>query len=364
MKKSFYLLAAAAAFAACSENKGYVVTGTVEGAADGDTVYLAAVEGRQLVNVDSTTIQNGTFTFKGVQDTAVARYITYKAEGKEGLNINFFLENGKINVNVSEGANDSATGTLNNDAYQEIRVQLNEINGKMREIYESMSDTTLTDEQREAKGEEMNELQEKQMAAVKNGIAKNITNLAGITLLKQNYYYLSVEELDPLMPQIPAAFDNDERIIRIKENVEKMKATAAGQKFTDFEMQTPEGETVKLSDYVGKGKVVLVDFWASWCGPCRRETAVIKDLLKEYGPKGLDVVGVAVWDEPDNTRKAIEELALPWPQILNAQSVPTELYGIAGIPTIIIIDPDGKIVSRDKQDEELRADVAACFPAE
>ena len=111
-------------------------------------------------------------------------------------------------------------------------------------------------------------------------------------------------------------------------------------------------------------KPVLLDFWASWCGPCRRETAVIKDLLKEYGPKGLDVVGVAVWDEPDNTRKAIEELALPWPQILNAQSVPTELYGIAGIPTIIIIDPDGKIVSRDKQDEELRADVAACFPAE
>ena len=69
------------------------------------------------------------------------------------------------------------------------------------------------------------------------------------------------------MPQIPAAYDNDEAIVKIKNNVEKMKATAVGQKFTDFEMQTPEGKTVKLSDYVGKGKVVLVDFWQAGAAP-------------------------------------------------------------------------------------------------
>ena len=127
MKKFIYLLAVAAIVAACSGNKGYVVTGTVEGAADGDTVYLETVEGRQFVKLDSAVIKDGTFTFKGTQDTAVNRYISYKAEGKDGAAIDFFLENGKIKINLSQ-ENNSATGTANNDAYQEIRAQINGLN--------------------------------------------------------------------------------------------------------------------------------------------------------------------------------------------------------------------------------------------
>lgn len=119
MKKFTYLLAVAAVFTACnSGNNGYTVTGTVEGAADGDTVYLETVEGRQFVKLDSAVIKDGTFTFKGTQDTAVNRYISYKAEGKDGAAIDFFLENGKIKINLSQ-ENNSATGTANNDAYQE-----------------------------------------------------------------------------------------------------------------------------------------------------------------------------------------------------------------------------------------------------
>ena len=213
MKKFTYLLAVAAVFTACnSGNKGYTVTGTVEGAADGDTVYLETVEGRQFVKLDSAVIKDGTFTFKGTQDTAVNRYISYKAEGKDGAAIDFFLENGKIKINLSQ-ENNSATGTANNDAYQEIRAQINGLNKQMMSIYESMSDTTLTDEQREAKGKEMENLENSMISAIKAGINKNITNPVGVLLLKQNYYYMDVADLDPLMPQIPAAYDNDEAIV-------------------------------------------------------------------------------------------------------------------------------------------------------
>lgn len=118
MKKFTYLLAVAAVFTACnSGNNGYTVTGTVEGAADGDTVYLETVEGRQFVKLDSAVIKDGTFTFKGTQDTAVNRYISYKAEGKDGAAIDFFLENGKIKINLSQ-ENNSATGTANNEGNQ------------------------------------------------------------------------------------------------------------------------------------------------------------------------------------------------------------------------------------------------------
>ena len=361
MKKFTYLLAVAAVFTACnSGNNGYTVTGTVEGAADGDTVYLETVEGRQFVKLDSAVIKDGTFTFKGTQDTAVNRYISYKAEGKDGAAIDFFLENGKIKINLSQ-ENNSATGTANNDAYQEIRAQINGLNKQMMTIYESMSDTTLTDEQREAKMKEMNDLQEKSMEITKAGIAKNITNLVGVHLLKNNYYYLEVDELDPLVPQIPAEFANDEVIIKIKENVEKMKATAVGQKFTDFEMETPDGKPVKLSDYVGKGKVVLIDFWASWCGPCRREMPNLVEAYAQYKNKGFEIVGVSLDQSGEAWKDAIQKLNITWPQMSDLKYWNCEgaqLYAVSSIPHTVLIDGEGTIIARGLHGEGLQEKLA------
>ena len=357
MKKFIYLLAVAAIVAACSGNKGYVVTGTVEGGADGDTVFLQKVDGRNLVKVDSAVITKGTFTFKGVQDTAVNRYVTYKPAGKEGILMDFFLENGNIKINLTRD-NDSATGTPSNDAYQEIRAQLNDLNKQMMTIYESMSDTTLTDEQREAKMKEMNDLQEKSMEITKAGIAKNITNLVGVHLLKNNYYYLEVDELDPLMPQIPAEFANDEVIIKIKGNVEKMKATAVGQKFTDFEMATPDGKPVKLSDYVGKGKVVLIDFWASWCGPCRREMPNLVEAYAQYKNKGFEIVGISLDSKADAWAKGVKDLNITWTQLSDLQgwkNSGAQLYGVNSIPHTVLVDKDGTIIAKNLHGEEIDA---------
>ena len=191
MKRFSYLLAAAAVLAACGGNQGYTVTGTVEGAADGDTVYLKKVEGRQLVSLDSTVITNGTFTFKGVQDTVANRYLTYAAQGKEPLTMDFFLENGKINVNLTRN-NDLATGTPNNDIYQAIRSQLNGLNAQIAAIFDSaLNDSTLTDEQRNAKRNEIDALQEKSVNIIKEAVKQNITNAVGVHLLKQNYNLLN-----------------------------------------------------------------------------------------------------------------------------------------------------------------------------
>ena len=122
-------------------------------------------------------------------------------------------------------------------------------------------------------------------------------------------------------------------------------AQQAGDMYRDFSA-TYNGKTTKLSDYVGKGKYVLVDFWASWCPPCRREIPNLIAVYNKYKGEHFTVLGVATWDEPDDTKAAIKELGINYPQMLNAQKAGSDAYGIQGIPEIILFAPDGRIVAR------------------
>lgn len=362
MKKLTYLVIATAALGmvACTGNKaGYVVTGTVEGAADGDTVYLQEATGRNLTKLDTAVIKKGTFTFEGTQDSVVSRYVTCEVNGTP-LMVDFFLENGKINVTLGKD-DDSVTGTANNDAYQELRAKINDISKKMNGIYESMGDTTLSDEQKEAKQKEGAELQEQYENAFKEAVQKNITNPVGVFLFKQTFYNNSTAENEALLQQVPANLQNDEAIVKIKELTEKQKKTAVGTKFIDFEMQTPDGKAVQLSDYVGKGKVVLVDFWASWCGPCRREMPNLVEAYAKYKGKNFEIVGVSLDQDGAAWKESIKKLNMTWPQMSDLkfwQSEGAQLYAINSIPHTVLFDGDGTIIARGLHGEELQAKIA------
>ena len=361
MKRLIYLFAVIAILAACSsEKKGFVITGTVEGAVDGDTVYLQSGEGRQLTKQDSAIITNGIFTFKGVQDTVVDRLITYNAAGKTPLMMTFFLENGNIDLRLTKYS-DSSTGTQNNDTYQEVRDQLNQLTGQMIALDQSMPDSTLTDEQRKTKDEEMNALNEKYFEVQKASIAKNIKNIVGIYMLKQLYYYLTLDDMAPLIPLITPEYQNDKTIVFIKEKVDKMKKTAIGQKFTDFEMLTPDGELIKLSDYAGKGKVVLIDFWASWCGPCLREMPNLVDAYAKYKDKNFEIVGVSLDESNDDWIESIKKLNIIWPQMSDLKywnNKGAQLYAINSIPHTVLIDGEGTIIAHGLHGDGLQEKLA------
>ncbi|MBQ0021279.1 MAG: AhpC/TSA family protein [Bacteroidales bacterium] len=129
-----------------------------------------------------------------------------------------------------------------------------------------------------------------------------------------------------------------------------------GKMFVDFEAEY-NGKVQKLSDYVGKGKYVLVDFWASWCGPCKAEIPNLIEVYNKYKGDKFMVLGVATWDKPKDTEKAIEQMKIPYPQIMNAQKAGSDAYGILGIPQIILFGPDGTILKRDLRGEVIEATV-------
>lgn len=344
MKLSFLTLAAGAFLAvscahAATASDNYTVTLPLSEDEDGLTAYI--IDFDTSAKLDSTIVENGKAVFKGSVTTPVfARVIL---DGNRAGQ--FVLEEGDISFNPS---NRMAAGSPSNDALVSLMAEQQKLVAEYRQLGDTPED--------EAKKKDIQQANTKLFA---DALKANAGNPLGYYLFLQESYGYDLPTFDAKLKEYPL-FASSKRVQTLRQGLINKEETSVGHKFKDFEI-TYDGKTSRLSDYVGRGKYTLVDFWASWCGPCIRETKVLKEIYEEYGPKGLDVLGVAVWDEPANTLKAIEQHQLPWPQIINAQTIPTDLYGIAGIPCIILFDPEGNIVSRDKQDDDLRADVAAAM---
>jgi len=342
MKKLIFICCALAILASCGEN-GYVITGSVEGASEGDTIYLSSVENGGFVNLDSAVIKNGRFRFEGKQDVTVNRYI--RSKGKVGntnrrLYTDFFLENGKIQVDIT-AMGGTTSGTPNNDAYQASR---NEMYRRQQEL------------EKLPKEEQMKAFDEMFTGVMKETATRYINMPVGIHFLKQAQNFMKTDELDALLQQVPAEL-MDPAIVRMKEKVERKKKCEVGQPFVDFSMNDTEGKAVKLSDYAGRGKVVLVDFWASWCGPCCKAIPGLIELYSQYKDKGFEVVGVSLDENADAWKKAIERLNIPWVHMSDLKgwkSEGSQAYAVSTIPYTVLIDAEGKILAHNLHQNELK----------
>ncbi len=188
---------------------------------------------------------------------------------------------------------------------------------------------------------------------------KNIDNDVAVMVLMNLRGLLEDAQVDEIISMMPETMLENEQVAYLKKGLDARKATAEGTMFQDFTVEhvygfdrsvdpQPLKKEVKFSDYVGKGTYVLVDFWAPWCGPCKREIPNIKTVYDKYKDKGFEVLSLAVWErEPVNvTIETAAELGMDWLHVNNCGSVPTDIYGVEGIPHLMLIGPDGTILKR------------------
>ena len=189
-------------------------------------------------------------------------------------------------------------------------------------------------------------------------ISENNDNIIAIEALKNIYYEMSDPQLDSLLSTLDPTVLSTPLVEKITKGVKARQATAEGNMFSDFTIPQPDGTQASLSDYVGKGKYVLVDFWASWCGPCKRQIPYIKAAYEKFAGKDFDVLSVAVWDKPQASVDTAAAYKVNWHHIIDAQTIPTDIYGISGIPQIILFGPDGTIVKRNLHGDAISEEVA------
>lgn len=326
----------------------YRIDGMAPADANGQWVYLYKPSGQGAS--DSVQIANGRFTLERAvaEDGLIAHLVIPRS-----YNLSFIPEEGIIKADLAASG---ATGTpLNDEHTQKSKYRKGLIEEARAKLKSIRADKDLDDKAKEEAQEKVSdELYAKIKPLAEADLKEHPNDAIGLIALQNllGMEDVNVAKAEALLQLAGDRLRAEESITKMVTRLRRVEATQAGAQFVDFEGVDDANKAVHLSDYVGKGHYVLVDFWASWCGPCRREIAHLKKVRDAYTDKGLVILGTVVWDEMEDHLKAMKELEITWPQIFNKTEA-TELYGISGIPQIILFDPAGKIVARDLRGEEI-----------
>ena len=343
---------ALSALALSASAQSYTITGTADAKAEGKKVYL--INQDNMAYADSAVVANGAFKFEGTATDQLLFEINVNKSRRDRTYVIVQPGTQAVVDFTTRPAKATDNGGLTDKMYavdNAVAVAGNAINEKIMQLQaEGKTQTEMA--------EILNPEIEKVYDIYRNAIVENKDNMVGAYVLGMvaGQFYPSLEALDEAMADVKYA-NNIARIRMEREGHLKAAATQPGKMFVDFTGYTVDGKSSKLSDYVGKGKYVLVDFWASWCGPCKGEIPNLVELQNKFGGKKFTVLGVNVWDEEAKFKAALVDEGITYPQIFvpqNNKDNATDLYGIKGIPQIILFAPDGTIVKRDLRGQAMK----------
>ncbi len=357
MKKHLlFLFAVVLGLTACNQNKSFKVNvGLTNG--NEKTVYLQKYVDNAPVTIDSAVIADDQAVLTAPIDDPQILY-ALKVKGKRG-SMPFFADNKDVTF-VGDINNPQAVEIMASETQAELDAyndQLKAFDLQIRDLYAVMQ----------------------QAFADNDSIKMDSLNKVGTALMEQQdsfrddyikahpesfvtHYILDGVKQDYPIDQLKEMVGTftTESIYRdhLNDYIVKQERLDVGQPFIDFTLQTKEGEKVSLAEAIAKNKVTMVDFWASWCGPCRKENPVVKAAYEQFHELGFDVIGVSVDQDEAAWLQAVEEDQLPWTQVRDSENKVSEDYMIYYIPSNFLFDETGKMVAKGLRGEDLMAKLA------